>query len=173
MYNNINNNNNNNNNNNSNINNGAENDDFNDDGPIPKRTPMLIVNKKTKTRPSDKYSWRKISEMIDEYMKIGFPCCEIGECESQQAINEYLKSKHPLKLLQQMQEQYPQLSPVVRLGLRYFHTPASSAPTERVWSQATLALPSNRQLMTSGHSADVIMVKSNNKFVEEYLCEYT
>ena len=54
---------------------------------------------------------------------------------------------------------------LVRVALRYFHTPASSAPTERVWSSATNTLTKNRRSFTGKNFATSLFVNCNQHLV--------
>ena len=50
---------------------------------------------------------------------------------------------------------------LLRVALRYFSTPASSAPTERVWSSATNTFTKNRRSFTGDNFASALFVSCN------------
>lgn len=50
---------------------------------------------------------------------------------------------------------------LLRVALRYYSTPASSAPTERVWSSATNIFTKNRRSFTGNNFATTLFVSCN------------
>ncbi len=70
-----------------------------------------------------------------------------------------------LEALQEMLSSRPQFAPLVRVALAYLSMPASSAPTERVWSQGTLTLVRNRRNLKPENAADLIFLKCNARLI--------
>ena len=82
-------------------------------------------------------------------------------------IKDTVKSPHIMQEIQRMSDAHPEWSLLTRVALRYAHTPASSASTERVWSKATQTLDKNRRHTTGPNAAALIMLSSNQHELED------
>jgi len=113
-------------------------DDNDDDGPVPVRA-----------RPSN-------ALVVDMYLAHVWT----------NASTKVYKSQSPVQLWQELVEQNVDYTLLARVALRYLHTPASSAPTERVWSVGTNTLVKNRRSMTGPSTSKLIMLGSNKHLVK-------
>jgi hypothetical protein len=70
-----------------------------------------------------------------------------------------------LQELQRLQKADIDMTLIVRVALRYWHTPASSASTERLWSVGTNTLPKMRRGTTTANVSALINVNVNQDFI--------
>ena len=68
---------------------------------------------------------------------------------------------------------HPSHLSLVRLALQMYATPASSAPTERVWSVATNTLVKNRRRLNNEVVCDIVRINSNVKLVSTFILKST
>ena len=105
------------------------------------------------------YDWPTILDITAGYREHNFFKTNI-------ISDNYLKSPKVLLQLEHLSVKYPGWAPLLRVALRYFHTPASSTSTERVWSAGTLTLTNNRRHLTGNNAAALIQLKCNAHMVE-------
>lgn len=118
-------------------------------GANPGKGKAAVVNRRQ--RPSN-------LSIVEAYMKIDF--------------DRTIIPTDALGLLQQLKNLVHGLSGsidntlLVRVALRYFATPASSAPTERIWSSGTNTHTKNRRAFTGDNFSTILYLKSNEHRVQ-------
>ena len=105
--------------------------------------------------------WPDYSDMIEQYDKHIWP--------GKYLLNGSVGFDNPQQInaIREMVlvQTKPQLAPIARVALRYFHTPASSAAIERVWSGVTLTMTPARRAASVHNIAAAINLRCNGEML--------